>query len=106
MPYDEYRNLLRKICDRELFVRWMGCDGSGVPASPIGLLLLGALRYLGRGLTFDDLEEYTAISEETHRQFFHKFIQFGAESLYPEYVQYPTTAEEFATHQSEFQRGG
>lgn len=106
MPFDEHRRLLGRICDHELFLRWMGCDGSGTPASPLGLLLLGALRYLGRGLTFDDLEEYTAISEETHRQFFHKFIQFGAESLYPEYVRYPTTAEEHATHSSEFQRGG
>ena len=30
--------------------------------SNIKLLLLGALRYLGRGHTFDDIEEATAIS--------------------------------------------
>ena len=38
--------------------------------SPLGLLLLGSLRYIGRGWTFDDLEEATGINEETHRQFF------------------------------------
>jgi hypothetical protein len=33
------------------------------PAAPLCLLLLCALRYLGRGWTFDDLEESTAISD-------------------------------------------
>jgi hypothetical protein len=37
-------------------------------------MLLGTLRYLGREWTFDDLEEAMLIDEETHRQFFHHFI--------------------------------
>ena len=68
------------------FDRWtLGKDAVGRRASPIELLLLGALRYLGIGLTFDDLEEYTAISEETHRQFLHVFIEYGATFLYSKY---------------------
>ncbi len=39
------------------------------PPTPIPLLLLTSLRYLGRGLTFDDLAENTAMSEETVRVF-------------------------------------
>jgi hypothetical protein len=37
------------------------------------LLLLGSLRYLGRGWTFDDLAESTFVRRDVHRCFFHKF---------------------------------
>jgi hypothetical protein len=36
-------------------------------------MLLGSLCYLGRGFTFDDLEESTFVSESSHRKFFHEF---------------------------------
>jgi hypothetical protein len=68
-------------------------------------LLLVSLRYLGRGLTFDDLEEYTAIHEETHRQFFHKFIEFASTALFCEYVQMPTTVEEYKRSQLQYDIG-
>ena len=48
--------------NHEIFVRWTGPDACKRNASPIELLVLGALRYLGRGWTFDDLEESTAVS--------------------------------------------
>jgi hypothetical protein len=67
---------------------------------------LGTLRYLGQGLTFDDLEEYTAINEETHRQFFHKFIAFGSTTLYGEFVTMPTTAQEYKQSQRLYDLGG
>jgi hypothetical protein len=38
-------------------------------------MLLGTLPYLGRVWTLDDLEEAMLIDEETHRQFFHHFIE-------------------------------
>ena len=44
--------------------------------SPIELLILGSLYYLGWGWAFDNCEEVIAIGEETHHCFFHKFI-FG-----------------------------
>ncbi len=53
-------------------------DATGKEGVPFELLILGALRYIGRGWTFDDLEESTNISLSTHRQFFHTFIQVGA----------------------------
>jgi DDE superfamily endonuclease len=106
MPYSEFPGMLDRMRDSGMFKRWYGTDAVKKPASPIELLLLGALRYLGRGLTFDDLEEYTAINEETHRQFFHIFIKFGAEYLYPRFVYYPKTAMEYSTHREEFNDGG
>ncbi len=39
--------------------------------SPLELLLLGALSYIGHGWTFDDLEESTLISAEVHRNLLH-----------------------------------
>ena len=67
---------------------------------------MGAFHYLGRGWTFDDLEESTAISAETHRIFFHQFIHIGNTTLYPRYVTAPQGAEEATTHMNEFQMAG
>ncbi|CAB9530288.1 unknown protein [Seminavis robusta] len=106
MPYQEYLGVLAKAKANDAFRRWRSKDAVGIASSPIELLTLGVLRYLGRGLTFDDLEEMTAIHEETHRQFFHTFIDFGANILYPLYVKMPQNAEEFADHRKEFNVGG
>ncbi|CAB9496564.1 Plant transposon protein [Seminavis robusta] len=107
MPYSEFLSLFDRLeTHTDYFGRWQSKDAVGKESSPLELLLLGALRYLGRGLTFDDLEEYTAINEETHRQFLHKFIKFGAEVLYPLYVVMPRTAEELKPHRKEYNTGG
>ncbi len=37
---------------------------------PVELLVLGSLRYLGRGWTFDDYEESTTIDKDVHCCFF------------------------------------
>ena len=72
MPYESFARLLITIKHEEAFIRWhegkRTCTGK--PCAPIGLLLLGALRYLGRGFTFDDLFEATGMGEEVHRCFF------------------------------------
>jgi hypothetical protein len=48
-------------------------DCTGRIGHPLELMLLGSLCYLGRGFTFDDLEESTFVSESSHRKFFHEF---------------------------------
>jgi hypothetical protein len=109
LPYNEYNELVQ-LCIEEseklvgYFRRWKpgtkAADGS--ISSPIELLVLTSLRYLGRGWTFDDLEECTAISEEVIRSFFHQFIAFGANCLFPKYVCVPnltdihTTVQEYS----------
>lgn len=98
LPYAQYLELVGDCSQNEIFSRWMGCDATKKPASPIELLLLGALRYLGRGWTFDDLEESTAISREVHRVFFHKFIDYGSADLYERHVIAPTNYEEAKRH--------
>jgi DDE superfamily endonuclease len=102
MSYESFKRLLDMAIGDEIFQRWRGRRDS----SPIELLVLGALRYLGRGLTFDDLEEFTAIHEETHRQFLHKFIEFGSTTLYKLFVQMPTNAEQYKVSQRLYHTGG
>ena len=72
----------------------------------LDLLMLGALRVLGRGWTFDDLEEATGVSQHTHRIFFHEFVAAGRVHLYPKYVQAPSNANEFDDIMSEFEEAG
>jgi hypothetical protein len=112
LPYLQFLELLAmaeeaKTEDGDLhFRRWMGKDAVGRLSSPLSLMILGALRYLGRGWTFDDIEESTGIGEETHRQFFHIFIAFGKEVLFPKYVVSPSTAEQAAGHMAEMELAG
>lgn len=106
LPHEEFPRLVNRLRASGMFSRWLGKDCVGKPSSPIQLLALGSLRYLGRGLTFDDLEEYTAIHEETHRQFMHVFIKYGSTILFDEFVRYPVNAEEYKPHQIEFDNGG
>eukprot|EP00957_Ditylum_brightwellii_P081661 6212153-Ditylum_brightwellii.AAC.1 len=56
---------------------WKHSDCIRKESSPLELLVLGSMWYLGRGLTFNNIEEYTAISKETYRQIFHQFVEFG-----------------------------
>jgi hypothetical protein len=106
VPFEQYQELLAEATNCELFKRWTRKDAAGKDSSPLALLVLGGLRYLGRGWTFDDLEESTAIDEETHRQFFHKFIEFGSTVLFERHVQIPTTTEEAKEHMHEFAEAG
>jgi hypothetical protein len=74
--------------------------------SPIPLLVLGSLRYLGRGWTFDDLEECTYIARDVHRVFSHKFVEFAAVFLYPRKVTLPSTLEELKECELEYRKAG
>lgn len=81
---------------------WDGCtDCCGNPSSPIELLLLGALRYIGRKCTFDCLEEVSFISRKTHEPFFLAFITYGATDLYDKHVIAPETVEDAKSHMHE-----
>jgi len=93
LPYKQFNELLHQLEGSERFLRWKKgtTDCFGDPSSTMCLLVLGALRYLGRGWTFDDIEESTAMSEETHCQFFHVFIDYCSTYLFNKYVIMPTT---------------
>ena len=69
-------------------------------------MLLGSLRYIGRGWTFDDIEECTAIHEETHRQFFHVFLHWGSTTLFAAHVRTPSTKEDALRNMQEMAQAG
>ncbi len=75
-----------------LFKSWSaGSRGAaGNASTPLEILVLGAFRYLGRAVTFDELEEQTGVSGETHRRFFHVYIEFGRTIFFEKYVQVPS----------------
>ena len=106
MPYAQFLELVDKVIDSGMFEAHLGKDAVGKPSASIQLLILCCLRYLGRGLTFCDLEEMTVISQETIRRFFHKFIEFGSTQLFDEYVQFPTDAASATSHAAEFHSAG
>ena len=109
LPYSSYLELLRECKSSSLFNQWGTDKVNGYnkkPSSSIELLLLAALRYLGRGWTFDDLQEATIINYETIRLFIHKFIEFGSTVLYKQYVISPSTSEQLAECGSQFSLAG
>ena len=66
MTFNSYSELLLMCKGSDIFSAWRKKKWN-TRGSLIELLLLGSLRYLGRGWTFDDIEESTAISVDTHR---------------------------------------
>ncbi len=82
LPYPNFLEFVVSVSESEFFDRWCSYKPNNKQSSPIELLVLGSLRYLGRGFTFDDIEENTAVSKEVHRTFFHRFVEFGSTVLY------------------------
>ena len=108
MSYDSYLQHLEDVKECPLFVTWAEerKDCTGRDASPLELLLLGTLRYLGRGWTLDDVEEATGISEETHRRFLHLYILWGSTDFYDKYVTLPANEEELNDCAAEYGMAG
>ena len=102
--YLSFQKHLNEVKDSDLFKAWStgSRDVAGKQSSPIELLVLGALRYLGRGWCFDDLEEQTCISEETHRRFMHVYLFWGSTTLYEKYVITPKDGEEAKSWAEEY----
>ena len=105
LPYHAFQALLDDIRDCEIFHQWNRILRKK-NKRPIELLVLGSLRFLGRGWVIDDIEEATGISRETHRQFFHKFILYGSTILYSKHVNYPKNSIEAQQHQKEYEVAG
>ena len=70
LPYQQYLELVKQVKSNELFDRWCGVKYNNKKVSPVELLLLGTLQYLGRGWTFDDCKESTVIDKDVHCCFF------------------------------------
>ena len=83
LQYHSYVSLLETISSSPYFIKWNSAQDRNKRRnpSPLSLLLLASLCYLGRGWTFHDLAEGTGISRDVHRKFFHQFV-FLAKKFY------------------------
>jgi len=64
-----------KLVNRDLASR---ADAAGVESVFIELLVLGSIRVIASGCTFDAVEELTNVHQESHRVFFHEqFCKWG-----------------------------
>ena len=81
-------------------------DSNNIEGCLIGLMLLGTLRYLGRGVTFDDPEEQAAICGETHRIFIHRFLLYGSAVFYEKYVKTSLNHDELREHDKPYKMAG
>jgi hypothetical protein len=95
VPYPIYEDLLNICNNSDELGKKQAIDCCGFPSVPISILLLGTLRILGRGITFDGVAELSNVSEEVHRVFFHKFIEyFASKEVFSKYVYPPQNSEE------------
>jgi hypothetical protein len=106
LPCQQYLELVEMVCEDELFVRWCGYKKNNKKISPVELLVLGLLRYLGRGWTFKDCEESTAIDKEVHCMFFGVFILFGSTVLYKKWIFTPVNLPEAKSNMHEYSKAG
>ena len=101
-PFIEFKGLVVLAREQEWFPTYEKFNACGQPGIPLELFILGSLRYLGRGWTFDDIAEATGVSEESHRTFFSLFVKACRKFLYPMWVKRPETVSEVKDHMSEF----
>jgi hypothetical protein len=94
------------VCEDELFVRWCGFKKNNKKVSPVEILVLGSLHYLGRGWTFNDCEESCAIDKDVHCMFFCVFILFGSTVLYKQWVLNPVNLPEANSNMHDYSKAG
>lgn len=98
MPYKEFKGLVTLARENQWFPTYERVNACKQPGIPLDLFILGSLRYLGRGWTFDDIAEATGVSEESHRNFLVLFVKACRKYLYPMWVKRPETDSEVKDH--------
>jgi hypothetical protein len=102
VPYSLFQKLLT------LTELWFppSVSAAHAPSAPNSLKLLGVLKILGRGCTFDDCHELSNVGNETHRRFFHGWIKRFRLELGDVYIKVPTTQSEIDQVTSLFEVAG
>ena len=91
VPYQLYQQLLQLA--KEWFPQ-KKYDIAGREWTPIFLKLLGTLRILGKGCSWDLLYELSGISGEVHRKWTLQFLHKFGEEMYPIHVHGPRDTDE------------
>jgi hypothetical protein len=106
LPYKQYLELLEQVQSKNLFERWCGYRNNNKKVSPVELLVLESLCYLGRGRTFVDCEESTAIDKDVHGCFLNVFIRFGSTVPYQKWVLTPVNLPKAKLNMNEYTQAG
>ena len=107
LPYAAFTSLIEECKRAQWFAKYDSRRARGLQQPhPIELYILGALRYIGRGWVFDDLEEATKISLSQHQRFLADFLEIGSTVWYDKWVRHPSTAEEANKHCHEYTMAG
>ena len=78
--------IVNDMSEHPIFEAWTKCNTYRSPPYELYLLLIGVLRYFGKGCTFDNIEECTAISRETNQRCFHKHLDYGSDIIQYKHV--------------------
>ena len=81
-------------------------DSRGREVVDIQLLVLGALRYIATGCTFDALDELTCVSAETHRVFVRDVFSSWGRHAAKEHIKLPDSDEEIRHVVGMYERSG
>ena len=106
LPHSSFVSLCATIKTHELFRQWTRCDAVGCYPSNLDLLLLGALRYIGRAWTLDDVCEANGISIDTNSVFLYRFMEYGSTVLYKKWVLEPSITNSVEYQEKFFRLAG
>ena len=84
VPYDMYVLLLEY--SKEWYPNWDKTGVNGRKPHPLCLKVLGCLRILAKGATFDNVYELNEISAEVNRVFFHSWTAKVVQVLGPNWI--------------------
>jgi len=114
MPFSLFKALIAQML-RDTWFPGFGVNGEGRTnaiklesnrGASLHVLVLSALRVLGRGLRFDECYDGSGCQEECIRVFFHKFCEVLADKLYAAVIKPPGTIDEVAQQVDIYQRLG
>ena len=93
VPRKLFDTLVRKTRKSGRFASKSTRLGRGRRCHPLELKVLASLRMLAKGCDSDTVSEAAQISPKTLAAFHHKWMKWGAETLFPRWVQPPTGAK-------------
>ena len=92
LPYPVYLDIV-KLAREEKWYHDQITNVCGQPMPSLELMILGVLRVLGGGYSFNNIREGNGACEASNRNFFHMFCRNMAKQ-YPKYVHPPTSPDE------------
>lgn len=91
---------------KEWYPNWDKTGVNGKKPHPLCLKVLGCLRILAKGATFDNVYELNEISAEVNRVFFHSWTAKVVQVLGPHWIKIPTDEADIERITSEYASNG